>query len=253
MNFDRIKSLLLLQKIYGTDGFYFEKPLLIKKHLSLENLDENHHNNTKNDKTGKSVKSKEQLLEKIKKDVVSCKKCNLYKTRVNVVFGEGNVDAELMFIGEGPGFDEDKQGRPFVGRAGELLTRIITAMKLSREMVYITNIVKCHPLRVPDPNLRNNDRPPNDVEINTCLPYLKKQIEIIRPKVICCLGSTSARVLTKNDLPITELRGKILNYDEIPDIKIVATYHPAALLRNPSLKAYVWKDMKLIMKILGIN
>lgn len=237
MNIQRIKNLLLLQKLYGVDGIFFEKSYI---------------SNPKRETNGKNNLSKSQLLQELASEVKNCTKCNLYKTRVHAVFGEGNVNAELMFVGEGPGFEEDKQGRPFVGRAGELLTRIILAMKLTREMVYITNIVKCHPLRVPDPNLRNNDRPPNKDEIEQCLPYLKKQIEIIKPKVICCLGSTAAVVLTRNELPITELRGKVFSYEEIPEIKIVPTYHPAALLRNPSLKPYVWKDMKLIMKILGI-
>ncbi len=231
MNRIRIKNILKIYKeYYNIDGLYIEK-----NNLSVS---------VKNNKV--------DLLNEVYEEVKNCKKCPLWKTRVNVVFGEGNYDAELMFVGEGPGYEEDKQARPFVGKAGELLTRIIAAMKLKREDVYIANVVKCHPLKEPDPYLRNNDRPPQEEEIKQCYPYLEKQIEIIKPKVICCLGSTAAKVLTGNDVPITELRGKIFKYKNT-DIKIIPTYHPAALLRNPSLKKPTWQDMQLIMKILGLS
>lgn len=226
-----IISLLKLQKLYGTEGLY---------------LPQNSNIIVNND-------NKHKQLVVLQEEVKQCKKCHLWKTRINTVFGEGDINAELMFVGEGPGYEEDKQGRPFVGPAGELLTKIISAMGLSREKVYITNVVKCHPLREPDPYLRNNDRPPTQQEISSCLPYLEKQIEIIRPKVICCLGSTAARVLTGENLPITELCGKIFGYEKLQGVKIVPTYHPAALLRNPSLKKQTWNDMKTIMKILGIK
>lgn len=237
MNKEKIKTLLkLYRKVYNIDGFY------------LENINKKTQQNIKNVSTIEN--NKEYLLNLLKEKVSDCKNCPLWKTRVNTVFGEGDVNAEIMFVGEGPGYEEDKQGRPFVGRAGELLTKIINAMKMQREDVYIANIVKCHPLRMPDPELRNNDRPPNDEEISKCIEYLEKQIEIISPKIVCCLGSTATKVLTKNDIPISELRGKIFEYYKDNNIKIVPTYHPAALLRNPSLKPLVWKDMQLIMKLL---
>jgi DNA polymerase len=233
-NIERIKTKLKLQKLlFNTEGLYLGTRL----------------NNFGN----KMNKTKKELLEELKKEVEKCQKCELYKTRIKTVFGEGDPDAKLMFVGEGPGYEEDKQGRPFVGAAGELLTKIILAMGLTREKVYIANIVKCHPLKIPDPYLRNNDRPPNKQEIENCLPFLKKQIMIIRPRIICCLGSTAASVLTKREEPISELRGKIFKYEEDNGIEIIPTYHPAALLRNPSLKPLVWKDMKVIMKILGLK
>jgi len=235
-NIERIKLNLKLQKLlYGIDGLYLETKL------------------TKNNSDTKKVKTKKELLSELEKEVRKCQKCELYKTRIETVFGEGDPETKLMFVGEGPGYEEDKQGRPFVGAAGELLTKIISAMGLSREKVYIANIVKCHPLKVPDPYLRNNDRPPNKQEIESCLPYLKKQIMIIKPKVICCLGSTAATVITQKEKPISELRGKIFKYEDDNEIEIVPTYHPAALLRNPSLKPLLWNDMKLIIKLLGLK
>lgn len=223
---ERLKHILKLQKdLYWLDGLYIDKKIY-KENKAIE-------------------------LSNLKELVRQCRKCSLWKTRVNVVFGEGDINAKLMFIGEGPGYEEDKQGRPFVGKAGELLTKIIKAMQLKREEVYIANVVKCHPLKVPDPYLRNNDRPPTEEEIQQCYPYLEKQIEIIRPKVICCLGNVAAKVLTKNDSPITELRGKIFKYKDT-EINIISTYHPAALLRNPSLKKLTWQDIQLVMKILGM-
>jgi DNA polymerase len=233
-NIERIKTKLKLQKLlFNTEGLYLGTRL-----------------NNFGDKVNKT---KKELLEELKKEVEKCQKCELYKTRIKTVFGEGDPDAKLMFVGEGPGYEEDKQGRPFVGAAGELLTKIILAMGLTREKVYIANIVKCHPLKIPEPYLRNNDRPPNKQEIENCLPFLKKQIMIIRPRIICCLGSTAASTLTKREEPISELRGKIFKYEEDNGIEIIPTYHPAALLRNPSLKPLVWKDMKVIMKILGLK
>lgn len=232
MNINKTKNLIkIISYLELADGVYLEK-----------------------NKISKKTNYKFEKLETLKLEVIKCKKCELHKTRTNVVFGEGDENARLMFIGEGPGYEEDKQGRPFVGKAGELLNKIIQAMGLKRENVYIANIVKCHPVKVPDPNLRNNDRAPTSEEINSCFEYLKKQIQIISPEVICCLGSISAKVITQNDIPISELRGKIFDYKiENLNIKVVPTYHPAAVLRNPSLKPIVWKDMKLIMKILNLS
>ncbi|MFZ1947325.1 MAG: uracil-DNA glycosylase [bacterium] len=172
--------------------------------------------------------------------VGNCRGCDLGRTRTNVVFGEGNPSARLMFVGEGPGGDEDAQGRPFVGRAGALLTKIIEAMGLSRGEVYIANVVKCRPPgnRVPDPD-----------EIASCMPYLEQQIESIRPEVICTLGNTATQTLTGQLRPMAEMRGQTCDYK---GIKVVPTYHPAACLRNPDSKKLVWEDIKRVMRLLDL-
>lgn len=188
----------------------------------------------------KSRKEEAGTLEELKKPVSACKKCPLAKTRTNVVFGEGNPHAKLMFIGEAPGADEDEQGRPFVGRAGQLLTKIIEAMGLKREDVYIANILKCRP-----PENRN----PLPAEIAQCSPYLLRQIELIKPKVICSLGKFSAQTLLNTETPISKLRGNFYDYH---GTKLMPTYHPAYLLRNPGEKKTVWEDMKKIAKEMGI-
>jgi len=185
-------------------------------------------------------------LDKLSRAVAGCRKCQLSKTRKNTVYGEGNPRAKLMFIGEGPGFNEDRLGRPFVGMAGQLLDKIIESMKLKRKDVYITNIVKCHPMIDPaQPDKRGNDRKPTPDEIAVCIPYLEKQIELIKPKVICALGSVAGTTLLKLDIPIGKLRGKFYLYK---NIKLMPTYHPAALLRNPDLKKLVWEDVKMMVK-----
>lgn len=190
-------------------------------------------------------------LEAFRNKVKGCVKCGLGKSRLNFVFGVGSPDARLMFVGEGPGFDEDHKGEPFIGRAGQQLNKIIEAMGLRREDVYIANIVKCHPMIDPsDPEKRGNDRPPEPEEVATCLPYLEKQIEIIQPEVICALGGPSAKTLTGLDTGISKLRGTWMEYK---GRKLMPTYHPAALLRNPSLKKDVWEDVKQIMKVLGLK
>jgi len=190
-------------------------------------------------------------LDAFKKAVCGCQKCPLGKSRLNFVFGVGNPNAELMFVGEGPGFDEDHKGEPFIGRAGQQLNKIIEAMGLKREDVYIANIVKCHPMIDPaDPEKRSNDRPPTPEETATCLPYLEKQIELIKPKVICSLGSPSSKTLSGLDTPISKLRGTFIDR---AGTKLMPTYHPAALLRNPVLKKDVWEDVKQIMKVLGLK
>lgn len=187
------------------------------------------------------VKDKAEALEKLKAKVLKCKKCDLYKSRTNVVLGEGSPNAELMFVGEAPGRDEDLQGKPFVGRAGKLLGKIIEAMGLKREDVYIANILKDRP-----PENRN----PQEDEIKACIPYLKEQIKIIQPKVICALGTFAAQRLLGEETTISKLRGKFYVYE---GIKLMPTYHPAYLLRNSKEKATVWSDMKLIMKELNLN
>ncbi|HPJ96697.1 MAG TPA: uracil-DNA glycosylase [Syntrophales bacterium] len=177
----------------------------------------------------------------IRADMRDCRRCCLHATRQNLVFGEGNPQTDLVFVGEAPGADEDQQGKPFVGRAGQLLTKIIEAMGLKREQVYICNILKCRP-----PGNRN----PLPEEILACEPFLIRQLEAIGPQVICTLGTFAARTLLKTEAPITVLRGRFHDYHGIP---LMPTYHPAYLLRNPSAKKQVWEDVQQIMKRLKIG
>lgn len=182
-------------------------------------------------------KDKATLLEELYKPYVACMKCPLSTLgRINVVFGEGSPDAQLMFIGEGPGRNEDAQGRPFVGRAGKLLTQIIEAMNLKREEVYITNVVKCRP---------PSNRAPLPIESATCTQLLLfKQIAIIQPRILCTLGASATQVFLGPDAPISKVRGNFFTYN---GTLLMPTYHPAYLLRNPSQKRAVWEDMKKIM------
>jgi uracil-DNA glycosylase family 4 len=173
-------------------------------------------------------------LEAIRSAIGDCARCRLHEGRQSVVFGEGNPHASLVFVGEAPGREEDLQGRPFVGQAGELLTRIIEAIDLRREEVYIANIVKCRP-----PQNRN----PQPDEIRTCLPFLRKQLEAIRPKIICALGTFAAQTLLETEERISLLRGKFYAYQ---GARLMPTYHPAFLLRNPQFKKDVWEDMKMV-------
>ncbi|MBW2637209.1 MAG: uracil-DNA glycosylase [Deltaproteobacteria bacterium] len=175
----------------------------------------------------------------IRLELGDCRRCDLNRTRKNLVFGEGSSEAELVFVGEAPGEREDIEGRPFVGRAGQLLTRIIEAMGLTRADVYICNILKCRP-----PGNRN----PRPEEIEICEPFLIEQLQAIRPKVICAMGTFAAKTLLKTDLPISKLRGIFHTYQ---GIELMPTYHPAYLLRNPAAKKQVWSDMQMIMELLG--
>ena len=177
----------------------------------------------------------------LRQEANRCKKCELHTTRTNVVFGTGNENADLMFVGEAPGRDEDENGEPFVGRAGQLLTKVIEAMELTREKVYIANVIKCRP-----PNNRN----PKRTEIESCEPYLIRQIELIKPKVICALGTFATQMLLRTEAKISSLRG---NFHEYRGTKVMPTYHPAYLLRNPEGKREVWEDMKKIMTELNSN
>jgi uracil-DNA glycosylase family 4 len=185
---------------------------------------------------GSSVGALSDLIDRMS----SCTGCDLHKTRTNTVFGEGSPSSRLMFVGEGPGRDEDLQGRPFVGRAGMLLTKIIQAMGLERKDVYITNIVKCRP-----PGNRN----PEPDEISECLPYLEKQIELIGPEVICTLGNVATQTLTGLRSGITSMRGRFYDYR---GVRLMPTFHPAACLRRAATKRYVWEDIKKIMEVLGL-
>ena len=189
--------------------------------------------------------SKQEQLDKLKVSFTDCDKCGLAATRTNIVFGNGNADTRLMFIGEGPGADEDAQGLPFVGRSGKLLTKMINAMGLSRDDVYIANIVKCRP-----PNNRN----PLAEEAQACIGYLRSQIQIINPEIIVCLGSVSLNFLLQPEgkikLEISKLRGKWQNFY---GYKVLPTFHPSYLLRNPSKKREAWYDLQVVMKELGLE
>lgn len=173
-------------------------------------------------------------LDMIRDELGDCQRCALAEGRHHVVFGEGNANAILMFVGEAPGRDEDLQGRPFVGRAGELLTRIIAAIGLRREDVYIANILKCRP---------PNNRDPQPTEVATCCPFLFRQIQVIRPRLIVALGKFAAHTLLNTSEKISQLRGRFYAYG---DAKLMPTYHPASLLRNPGFKKNVWEDMKMV-------
>lgn len=178
-------------------------------------------------------------LVSIREEIGECKRCKLHLKRRNIVFGTGNDKAELVFVGEGPGEDEDIEGLPFVGRAGQLLTRIIEAMAMKRDDVYIANIVKCRP-----PNNRN----PEPDEIESCAPFLKKQLEVIRPRIICALGTFAAQTLLGSKERISQMRGRFHSYN---GIKVMPTFHPAYLLRNESEKRLVWDDMKKVLEELN--
>ncbi len=186
-----------------------------------------------------SVATSKKSIDDLCREVAGCERCSLSRTRKNVVFGAGDTQAGIVFVGEAPGADEDEQGLPFVGRAGQLLTNIIKAMGLERKDVYICNILKCRP-----PGNRN----PLPDEIRLCEPYLKQQLQLISPQIICALGSFAAKTLLKTETPITVLRGRFHQYE---GIKLMPTYHPAYLLRNPSAKKQVWEDVQLIMKELN--
>lgn len=220
-----VESLIDQKEIYGDDlleevNIKTEKPRSAttekKAPRSADNDDWQNSN---------SLKELENLIN-------TCQKCVLAKNRNNFVFGSGNPDADVMVIGEGPGAEEDKQGLPFVGRAGKLLTDILKAIKFTREEVFIANIVKCRP---------PGNRTPLPVEMDTCLPYLKKQIEIIKPKLILCLGKTAAQGILKMTSSLGNMRGKIFDFE---NAKVIVTYHPAALLRNPHWKRATWEDVQ---------
>lgn len=202
---------------------------------------------------------KQAALQELAETIKQCSRCPLGSTRLNAVPGEGNVDTELMFIGEGPGYDEDRQGRPFVGRAGQLLDKMIAAMGLTREQVFIANIAKCHPMVDPQhPEKHGNDRAPNSDEIACCRKFLEKQIAIICPKYIVALGGVSAKALISDAKSLGALRGKFYNLHldsvELPrPIEIIATFHPAALLRNPGWKKDAWKDLQMVMARMGLK
>ncbi len=195
----------------------------------------------------KPTASKSEQLALVAKAVARCKRCEeLASSRTQTVFGTGNPDSELVFLGEAPGADEDRLGEPFVGRAGQLLDDIIVkGMKLRREDVYICNILRCRP-----PGNRN----PSPEEAEHCRPFLDRTLETIAPKFICCLGAVAAKCLLHNDTPIGKMRGKVLTYSAScgQETKVVCTYHPAYLLRNPAAKKETWEDIKMLMREMGL-
>ena len=180
-------------------------------------------------------------LKEVRQELGDCTRCNLSASRKNIVFGKGDPHASLVFVGEAPGREEDVAGEPFVGEAGQLLTRIIHSIKLRREDVYIANVIKCRP---PD----NRDPQPEEIEV--CLPFLKKQLQSIRPRIICALGRFAAQTLLRTTEKISTLRGNIYGFQ---NSKVVPTFHPASLLRHPKWKRDVWQDMQLIQKLLEEN
>jgi uracil-DNA glycosylase family 4 len=186
-----------------------------------------------------TVKTRESKLKEIAARVASCTRCELAQTRTHTVPGQGCACPEIMFIGEGPGEEEDRQGLAFVGRAGQLLTRIIEAMGYTRAEVFIGNVVKCRP---------PGNRTPYPHEMEACLPFLKEQIAILKPKVIVALGGTAVRGLLRTETGITKLRGQWMEFEGIP---VMPTYHPAYLLRNEGGKKYVWADMQDVLQLLG--
>ena len=187
------------------------------------------------------VADKPSALAAIQADIGDCTRCRLHKGRKNLVFGVGNVDADIMFIGEGPGADEDEQGEPFVGRAGQLLNNMISAMGLERGDVYIANVVKCRPPQ---------NRTPEGDECDTCGPFLIRQIEVIRPKVIVALGAVAAKYLLAVNDSMARLRGR---WYDFKGSRLAVTYHPAYLLRDPRQKKEAWKDLQMVMKYLGLK
>jgi uracil-DNA glycosylase family 4 len=216
-----IKALKVQSEIFGDVLFDVKENIIIKGKTEII------------PETFNSAKS----LEELNSLICNCMKCQLGDTRKNFVFGAGNPNAEALILGEGPGAEEDDQGIPFVGRAGKLLNDILKAIKFERNEVYIANIVKCRP---------PGNRTPSPAEMDTCMPYLKKQIELVNPKLILCVGLTAAHGLLHNNDSLTNLRGKVFDFE---GRKVMVTYHPAALLRNPNWKRGCWEDVQAFRKL----
>ncbi len=201
---------------------------------------EKNHESLGHDNMKKTV-NKDVLLKKIFERSKDCKKCSLGLSRTNFVFGEGNKDARIFFVGEAPGHDEDIQGRPFVGRSGKLLTKMIEAMGIMRDDIYIGNILKCRP---------PNNRDPERKEVDLCIPILHEQIKAVNPDIICVLGRIAAQTLLNTKEPLGKLRERIHMFN---GVKLIVTYHPSALLRNPNWKKPAWDDLKMLMKEINLN
>lgn len=185
---------------------------------------------------GEHSRDAEAELKRVREEIGDCRRCFLSRERKNIVFGEGNPEADLMFVGEGPGREEDLQARPFVGEAGKVLSSLIGKMGFRRQDVYIANVVKCRPPM---------NRDPEEEEIATCLPFLRRQIEIIRPRVIMCLGRISSHIIIGMKTPISRLRGRFYSYQGIP---VMPTFHPAYLMRNPKDKWLTWDDAQQVLE-----
>lgn len=217
-------------RVISTLKSYVEEQI----HLGFSNMPAKSAASSSYEEVKSQIRPAFETMEEIRIAVENCKGCPLHSTRTNIVFGTGNENARLIFVGEAPGADEDKQGKPFVGRAGQKLTQIIEAMGLSRSEVYITNVLKCRP-----PDNRN----PLPAEIKVCEPFLIAQLKLIKPKIICALGTFAAQTLLRSDQRISALRGRFHTYHSI---KVMPTYHPAFLLRNPKFKRDVWEDVKKV-------
>jgi len=228
-----IKSLNLQKEIFGDEMFISKKKrnTIVVKEPSASFTEQGLF------PTEKEKWEKTTSLDELEKLICDCTKCRLHSGRNKFVFGTGNPNADVLVIGEGPGAEEDKQGLPFVGRAGKLLTDMLKAIKFEREEVYIGNIVKCRP---------PENRTPMQDEMDTCLPYLKKQVELIKPKLILCLGLTAAKGLLKKKESLGQLRKSVFEYE---GAKVIVSYHPAALLRNPHWKKDSWEDLKKFRKL----
>ena len=236
-----IESLKDQREIFGDELFEkLDLPLVEKKYSQPENeipkVSEKKENTMANSLFQEDFQ-KAESLEELYDIIHTCQKCPLGKSRNKFVFGTGNPNADIMLIGEAPGAEEDKQGEPFVGRAGKLLTDILKAINFAREEVYIANILKCRP---------PNNRDPQPTEVEKCKPHLEKQIELVKPKLILCLGRVAAIELLGKKLTLSKLREEL---HEFKGVKVMATYHPAALLRNPNWKKGCWEDVKKFRKL----
>ncbi len=220
-----LEETLRALELVGFRELYLSKKLSIKKEVG-------------------AVDEKASVLKKHFESFKDCKNCPLHENRTQVVFGDGNPRSKVVFVGEAPGEEEDKQGRPFVGRAGKYLNKKIEeVLGLKREEAYISNVCKCRP---------PGNRKPTPAEIKACFPYLKKEIEIIKPKVICCLGATAGEGILGKSLPITKVRGQTFPYPYDPKIKVLLMYHPAYILRNPRADTEFTEDMNYLSKLLGM-
>jgi uracil-DNA glycosylase len=233
-----IKALKVQREIFGDVLFDEEKNIVTSRRTVVVPNKKEEKILKKNQQDVKpEIFNAAESLDELNKLICNCQKCPLGATRKNFVFGTGNPNADVLILGEGPGAEEDEQGLPFVGRSGKLLTDILKAIKFEREDVYIANIVKCRP---------PNNRAPEPVEMDTCMPYLQKQIELIQPKLILCVGLTAAHGLLKNKDSLTSMRGKVFEFE---GRKVMVTYHPAALLRNPNWKRGCWEDVQAFRKL----
>jgi DNA polymerase len=233
INRDIIESLKLQQELFG------DELLVSKRKKKIEVVKKSHFQKPEPElfPEEKEEWEKAESLGELEKLISNCTNCRLHQNRNKFVFGTGSPDADVMVIGEGPGAEEDKQGLPFVGRAGKLLTDMLKAINFEREEVFIGNVVKCRP---------PGNRTPHPDEMDTCMPYLKKQLDLIKPKLILCLGLTAARGLLKKRESLGNLRGKVFEFE---DAKVMVTYHSAALLRNPHWKKDCWEDLKKFRKL----